>query len=295
MIGSAGEDGVDSLAFMGGSLYAGGRTTGALNGPASGSLDGFISRIDPATGAIIGTSQFGQPLVQSGPVLVSAASGGGGVTGALGFHRGCLNPDVPPDLVSQTALRSGDRFTIRVDGGASHSIVIGPGTTLRSLADEVRKIARSAAMVSTPRNGGSAALRIDAAKGHSIELVAGPDGRDALAKLGIAPARLSAAAAPARNAPPVEPGGAFGLALSTALAIDTPADAATALGAVKAAMSMTQTAFRSLYWDDAKAARADGAGAFTKGKASPYQEKQADRYRDALGRIAAFTGIGAGS
>ena len=91
-----------------------------------------------------------------------------------------------------------------------------------------------------------------------------------------------------KNAPKVTPGGSYGLDLTHALDISTREGAALALGRVKSAISMTQTAYRSLYWDAGKAAIVDG-GAARSGGASPRQLAQIANYQDALARISSLT------
>lgn len=281
-LATAGQDEVDSVAFMNGALYVGGRTTGDLGGTRRGTVDGFISRIDAASGAIQNSRQFGESMAGTEPVRIAAASGGGGIISKLGFARGTLNNDISPRLDSQTSLRAGDEFSIRI-GSTARRIVIKPDETLASLADQIRKITGTKAIVTTPKVGAGTALRIDAKPGAPVELLAGPDGKDALAKLGLDPVRLSALIPLPKTAPKVQPGGTFGLALSESLTIASPTDAAAALKEVKAAISFTQTAYRSLYWDANKEAIVNGSRGG--GGGSPYQQKQLAMYQDALSRI----------
>ena len=280
-LATAGQDEVDSVAFMGSALYVGGRTTGDLGAARRGTIDGFISRVDSATGAIANSRQFGETALRTEPVRIAAAAGGGGIIGKLGFARGTLNSDISARLDSQTSLRAGDEFTIRI-GITSRKIVIAADETLTSLADQIRKFTAARAIVTTAKVGAGTALRIDAKPGLMVELLAGPDGKDALAKLGLDPVRLSALSPPAKNAPKVQPGGTFGLALSESLSLATASDAAAALKEVKAAISFTQTAYRSLYWDANKEALVNGA---SPGGGTPYQQKQLAMYQDALSRI----------
>ncbi len=287
-IGTGADDQVDSVTYMSGALYVGGRTTGALDGARRGAVDGFVSRLDSSTGAIQSTNQFGQAAIRTEPVRIASAAGGAGVTGALGFHRGMLNVDVSPKLTAQTSLRPGDVFTVRVNGGAPRKVVIQAGDTLSTLAQQIRSITRASAAVSTPKTGDKSALRIETKPGNTIELMAGPEGKDALAKLGIEPTRLSAPSTPAKNAPKVQPGGSYGLGLKDAMSIGSVRDAAVALKAVKSALSMTQTAFRSLYWDSSKAQLVDGAKSGSGG--SPYQQAQLAKYQDALARLTGGSG-----
>lgn len=281
-IGSGNDDQIDSATYMGYTLYLGGRTTGALDGSRRGTVDGFVTSIDTTSGAIGTIRQFGQPEQSQQAVLLAAAPRGSGATGALGFHRGWLNTREATDLVAQTSLRKGDEFSLRVDGGALRKVVIAAGETLATLSEKIGKLAGANVKVSTAAKDGGLLLRIEAREGHQIELLAGSAGKDALEKLGLAPARLAAATPPAPKAPRVRPGGSYGLNIKEGISLATAADAAAALKQINAAISMTRTAYRSLYWDDSKAAMVNGAGG---GRLSPYQQAQLARYEDALTRL----------
>ena len=287
-VGSGADDQIDSVTFLGGTIYVGGRTAGDLSGSRRGSVDGFVARIDAASGAVQATNQFGQPAMRTEPVRVAVARGADNALGALGLSRGAINPVVSAKLVAQTSLRGGDEFSVRVDGGAARKIVIAEDETLATLSDKLRRITGSRITITTPKVEDDRVLRIEAKAGHEIELIAGNSGRDALAKLGLAPSRVSATAPPDGNASVVRPGGNFGLGLTHALDIGTGAGATQALGRIKSALSMTQTAFRSLYWDSTKAAMVDGSGR-SGGHVSPYLQAQASRYQDALSRLSGFT------
>ncbi|MEN3953260.1 hypothetical protein [Iodidimonas sp. SYSU 1G8] len=284
-VGTGGTDEIDSLAFIGDALYAAGRTTGALSGEPQGTVDGFIGKVDPATGALADVTQFGQRGVTAAPVRLSAGIGGGGVTGALGLHRGVLNPVPAADLVSLTSLRAGDEFKIRV-GGVTRKITIEADDTLASLAKCISLVTWNRVKASTWRSGDTLALKIDAVRGYPVELIAGADGKDALGKLGLAPTRLANPAPRASGAPKVEPGGRFGLGLSTSLSLDTADAAKGALKSVLAALSTSQTAYRSLYWDATKANLVDGVTGYS---LTSRQQTQLDQYQAALTRLSALT------
>jgi hypothetical protein len=283
-LATAADDQVDSLAFMNGSLYAGGRTAGDLGGTRRGAVDGFIARID-STGSLASVNQFGQSAQRTEPVRIAASVGGAAATGALGFARGTINPPESAKLTAQTSLRAGDEFSLRVDDGSVKKVVIAAGETLATLADKVRKITGSKATVTTPLSKGGKVLRIDTKAGHSVELIAGGESKDALAKLGIDPIRISTPPVADPDAPKVKPGGTFGLNLTEALSLENATDATTALGRIKAALSTTQTAYRSLYWDDLKAALADGGRTTNPNGGSAYQKSQLAQYQAALSRL----------
>ena len=290
-IATSGTDQVDSLAFLNGRLYAGGRTSGALTGQTrTGATDGFVVSLDPATGAELSARQFGRVAEQTGAVRIAAAPNGASVLGAMGLSSGNLTPQDSELLTTQTSLRAGDSFSVRLNDGAVKKIAIAADDTMASLMSRLKTALSGKAALSTPTVDGDKLLRIEAKAGADIELIAGPAGSDALAKLGLEPQRLTVPTIAGPREPRVRPGGTFGLALTDALSIGSAKDAAIALKSIKDAISTAQTAYRSLYWDDSKAALAD-AGNGKGGGPSAYQKAQLARYQDALTRISGITGI----
>ena len=292
-LGSSADDQVDSIAFMGNDLYAGGRTTGDFGAPRRGPTDGFVSRIDAATGTIQTTNQFGQSLLRTEPVRISADVGGASAVSALGFGRGTINPQASPNLTTQMGLRPGDTFSVVVDGGTVRKITIAADDTMKTLADRIRGITGSKATISTPTVDGKQTLSIVMKAGHDMQLLAGPTGTDALAKLGMDPQRIASQLPVSDSAPKVRPGGSYGLGLSEALDISTLDDAKVAFGKIKDAISMSQTAYRSLYWDDAKATMVDGVKNTATGtQSTAIEQAQLANYTAALNRLmSAPTGI----
>ncbi len=282
-IGTSASDKADSVTYVNGTLYVGGRTAGDLGGTKSGTVDGFVARIDSATGTVENISQWGMHGLTAEPVKISAAVGGSTVLGALGLSRGTINQQESTTLTSQTSLRAGDQFTIRVDGGATRTITIDADETMATLSTKIQRITGTKATITTPRVDGETTLRIQVKSGYKIELGAGADGKDALSKLGIDPVRLVASKTPEKDAPKVSPGGTYSMNLTTDLTLTNAKSAATALAKINSALSMTQSAYRSLYWDSGKTALVDGA--LGSGGGSAYQQKQLANYQAALSRL----------
>lgn len=287
-IASDGTDQIDSIAVLNGQVYVGGRTSGALGGALSGRTDAFYGRIDLASSTIANLEQFGAPGQSAQPVRLAAQPGGSNILGALGLHRGSLNPDTSLSLVAQTSLRAGDSFSIRVGTGLVRKITIAANETLSTLSGKLRMAGGYNLNITTPRGSkeGELSIRIAARAGYPIELIAGPKGQDALAKLGLEPARLNVPATPAKGSALAQPGGQYGLSLSTDLNLKNPANARTALDALSGAVSMTKTAYRSLYWDSTKAALVNGASSTALTAA---QQAQLDQYNSALQRLSLLT------
>ncbi len=287
-IGSTGEDQIDSVAFMDGDIYVGGRTTSALNGNLKGKVDGFVGHIDGSTGAVSSISQFGGSEAVVDPVKVTAATGGTNILGALGLHRGALNGDLSTSLSTQLGLDAGDSFSLQLDGGAVHKITIDDGETLTSLQLKIKAaMGTSDVNILTPRNDqGQIQLQFSVGQGHTLSLIAGPTGSDALAKLGLDPTRLHSDPVRGPKDPLVKPGGSYGLNLDTGLSLGSTADAQSTLEAITSAISMTQSAYRSLYWDDTKVAIVNGGNI---GPGTARQQAQLASYQAALTRLTSGT------
>ncbi|WP_298675596.1 hypothetical protein [uncultured Sphingomonas sp.] len=282
------DDQVDSVTFLGGAIYAGGRTTGTLGASRSGTTDGFVARIDAASGAIARVDQFGQSGTRTEAVMVSADAGGNSAVSALGFARGTINPPVSGRVTTLTGANVGDSFAIRLDSGTLQRIEITANDTLSTLADRIGRLLGSKATVNAMTLNGRQSLSITMKPGHSLQLVAGPAESDALARLGIAPQQIVAAPATPKgmNTPKVSPGGNFSLDLTNALTLSTLGGAKAALAALTSAVSMSQTAYRSLYWDDSKALLVDGARkSSAAGGSTAIEEAQLANYTAALKRL----------
>nr|WP_253201418.1 hypothetical protein [Sphingomonas quercus] len=307
-VGTASNDQIDSIAFMGDDLYVGGRTRGLLSGLAvRGTVDGFVGKLD-AGGSFTVTAQFGQSGVTTEPVRVSVAqNGGGSAVRSLGFSRGAINPPTVTTLVAQTNLHQpeytsytnpvtgktskflvgGDSFEIAVDGKQPRSIMIDKTETMSTLADKIRSIVGDSAFVSTTKNDdGTVSLQILGKDGHPVELIAGPKGSDALAALGITPGKIDIPAQPGKDDPKVRPGGTYGLNLDNAYDLTSSKTAQAAAAAINKAISMIQTAYRSLYWSSTDAQIVDGTKG---GGGTAYQAAQLANYKAGLARLSGIS------
>ncbi len=283
-LASTGDDRIDQLAFDGHTLVAAGRTTGDLGGARTGLTDAFVARIDVANGAVEQVRQWGQVGQRSGAVTVSVAASGDSAVHRLGFSEGAINPAQSASLTDVTGLNPGDKFQIRLNKQSAKAVVIEEGETAASFAERLQRlIGRSAGKVTVTRSGGASQIRIEPAAGQRIDLLPGPDGRDALAKLDLAPGSLIAAALFDAKAPRVKPGGHYGLELSDGLSVADKGSAKQSLEKLDNAIATVRAGFRSLYWDDTKAALAEGGR--KAGAVSPYLAGQLARYTDALKRM----------
>jgi trimeric autotransporter adhesin len=291
-LGSDKDDQVDSIAFMGDDLYVGGRTTGDLAATRRGSTDGFVSRLDAATGAIENTTQFGQALQRTEPVRISADTGGASAVNALGFGRGTINAIASNKVTTQTAVKAGDYFSFVADDGTTRKVTILADDTLQSIATRMQgMLGASKGTVTATAVDGVQQLRITMKSGHTLDLIAGTGENDALAKLGMAPQRIASPAPVSSNAPKVRPGGNYGLDLGEGLSLLTADNAKASLAKIKDAISMAQTAYRSLYWDDGKTNLINGTktNSATGTESTAIVNAQLANYQAALDRLTSST------
>lgn len=281
-LGTSGSDSVDSLTFMDGTIYAGGRTNDIIGDKRTGSVDAFVARLN-TDGSIANVHQYGSHTTSTGPVVIAAAKGGDTVLGKLGLQQGQINQPVSDKLVSQTTLRAGDSFTIQAGTSRKANIVIQEDDTFDTLASRIRlqtgyKINLNLSKLST---GWS--MTFTAKADQPIELTAGPDGKDALKKLGLAPAKLRLPK-PSEDGAVITPGGNYSLNLNAGYALKDQASSGFVLKKLGEALDMVKSGYRSLYWDDTKAALVDGT-LTNPGQGSAYQQLQLANYQAALTRL----------
>ena len=283
-LAGTGREQVDQMLFRSGDLFVAGRTDGVLGAAKSGLTDAFVARIDVASGTVEQVRQWGRGGTHAGPVAMTLSQSGDSAVHLLGFRDGTLNAGQSNKLADVTALRPGDRFGLRVNGGTIQTITIAANETAAAFAERVtRLIGRAAGKLSVTSSSGAPQLRFEPKAGQRIDLLAGPDGSDALPKLGLGPGQLITPPMFDSKAPRVTPGGHYGLDLAPGLSVRDKGKARAALDRIDNAISTVQAGFRSLYWDDTKAAVAEGPK--RRGAISPYLGQQLERYRDALSRF----------
>lgn len=282
-IGTTATEKADSLIFDDGFFFVGGRTAGTLGDYRTGIVDGFVARIDPQSAQVVSTTQFGKPGTTTGPVAIAKSAASSSTLETLGLGTGRLTPAIENLLVNTTRLKAGDSFSVNLNGGKYSKVSIAQDETISSLAGKVRNALGRKVAVTTITSGNGLTLRVQPSTGHAVQLQAGPEGQDALAKLGLKVSRLYAAPPASSNDPAVVPGGQYGLALSDVMSLGSLADAKTALMKVSSAASITQTAYRTLYWDANKAAKVDGTAANS--VLSANQRSQLQQYQAAIYRL----------
>lgn len=190
-VGAIGTEAVSDVTAAGGRVYIAGSTTGSLQGEAkAGFADAFAAGIDGATGAVAFREQYGQILGEAGAGGLAFAGTGKSVLDALGLPSGAVSHTETRDIVSQSSVRDGDHFFVRINGGAKRKITIEAGDTFERLARKLNVLDLKNIKASTTTEDGLTKIRIKAVNGSEIELVSGTGERDALSRLGMESGKL---------------------------------------------------------------------------------------------------------
>ncbi|HEY4547133.1 MAG TPA: hypothetical protein VIG90_12020 [Pedomonas sp.] len=294
-LGSSGTDKISDVIASNGEFYVTGTTTGVMAGTGKkGSTDAFVSRLDAASGSVEQTTQFGTlETATSGVSLALNPQGHSSTLEKLGLRSGVLNPQQSSDLFSNTGLKVGDHFSMSV-GNTTRKITIQEGETMDRLAKRIRTMFSNDLNVTVSNSSAGTKLQFKAKDGKEVTFSAGAAGEDALSKLGLEPGKLYDSQVlygvggedpkAKDKASAYKPGGSFALDLDFSLLLKDSASAEYVKNALSSAVETVKRAYRSLYYDETKAAMASGA-AGAGGSVSPYWTNKIANYQDALARL----------
>lgn len=291
-LSTGGTDGVSDLTVQDGKLYVAGSTTGTLAGEtARGATDGYIARLDGATGAIENTEQYGEGLARSAVGGVAFTNRGESVLKVLGLPTGLIEGDQTRDLETQTTAREGDYFYVKFGDGLRKKIELESGDTFDDIKRKLRVagFGKIDADVSSTTEGEK--LKISALdEGVSIDLIPGSGDKDLLSRIGLKAGKLL----PKNEvfdinlddeeiAPEDDLGGVFGLKLDGALNLQDKATAKYVLGLLDTAISTVQRAYRSTNFDPVKQQLLNEAK--FQGSVSPRIAAQIANFQTGLSRL----------
>jgi len=243
-LGGAGQDRSTAMTVSGGKLWLTGTSTAVIEGSAQmGNVDGFVSRFDISTGTQEWTRRFTAKDKSSIPSSIAVASGAASVLDRLGLPSGQIAYSDSTLLTSATSVRAGDQFRIRTkEGGPTTTITILPTETMKTLQERLSSKFGSQAKVTVTSALGVDKLSITYASNRSsVELLAGPSGKDALEGLGLAEGQVRSF-----NYDKTVNQYTYGLKLDRDLKIDTPEAIKLTTEDIQTAMSTVRTAFRAI-------------------------------------------------
>lgn len=264
-----------------GTVYLTGTTMGTFAGQTRNivnTTNAFATALN-TNGTVKWTRQYGGQDGKSTGAGLAIDPNGSSVLDALGLPRGTLNLDQSVELTSQTTLRAGSNFQIKILGDAERTttITIDKGETLDSLATKINAQLGRLGKASVNYLGGSANLKLKVNAGASIELVSGQKDLDALSRLGIPAGVLTA---PKDGETADTNASTFGLGLNGTLDISTKTGANLARANLLTVLSSLQSTYQKT---NAPAALPTIGN--TSGKASAYDTAQIGRYNMALGLL----------
>ena len=284
--GTAGDDTAADVKVHDGKVWITGVSNRADGAKDTDPVEGYLSRLDPLTGAVEWSRTWAGSGEQAAPMTLAVAGGGASVLDRLGLPAGEIQQSDSKKLVDATALRPGDRFYVSpANGGRSIAVTIEARDTLQTLARKIEQASRNTLKVTVASEGApdaatgdlQTALRTGVqrlsimardGKGGAV-LTAGETGRDALAGLGLSPGFVGVSSGDGAVR-------TFGLDLPRNLTLDSASLKANG-DRLQAAMKAVRDAYRAL-------APASTAPKIT-GTAPAYLTTQLANYQAALARL----------
>lgn len=293
-LGTETTDQIRDMRIAGGSVYLTGVTSGAMpgGGALTGSRNTFVSSLSTADGAVNWTQQLsGRGGLSEGASLAIDAKGDS-VLDKLGLPRGTLDYGGSQRITDHSAVRAGDSFRISVDGGYAKKIEIQADDTYLSLSFKINAALVLDGKAEMARSSEGGRLRITPREGVTIEIIGGPEGRDALKALGLSEGVVHDAPKKAdeesvSDAPPL-----YGLGVDFDAMIATEAGAKNAAKMLSEAMQEIQKAYRELTSPRLDTPQGPGKRG---GEVPAYLQARLANFQAGLNRLSAGGGASAGT
>lgn len=283
-VGAAGDDTVSDMKVHDGKVWLTGLADRPIGAKAEDPRQGYLSRLDPLTGAVEWTRTWHGANQQASPLTLAVATGGASVLDRLGLPDGLVSTGDSKILTTVTAARPGDRFYVTpADGNRSRAVTIDARDTLQTLARKIEQASFGQLSVSVVTDTTKSAtgelitsgrpqrLSIVPRSGREgATLTSGETGRDALSALGLSPGLISP-----------RPGTGdlkiFALALKSSLSLSGSDDIKASIKSLQDAMTVVRSAYRGLAAGANKPA--------VTGTAPAYLTAQLANYQAALARL----------
>lgn len=294
--GGSGTDRATAATVAGGQVWLAGTSKSDLPGlpVALGKQDGFVAALDVGAGQVTYSQRFTAKDGTAAPQSIAVDTAGGSALDLLGLPKTAMGQAAPPGgvaadpadsalLTTSTSLRAGDQFQIKVGTASPTTITIAADETLASLKAKVQRAGLFAVAVSTSGGGGVEKLSLKPESDrYTFEIIAGPDGRNALTALGLKPGLIrNTVSDKTKGIVPADKGTqTYGLRFSDKLDLDNKADIKAALDGVGNAI----TTVRAIYADLKQAATPKSPTAQA-GDVPAYLTNQISNYQAALDRL----------
>ncbi len=270
-LGGSSDQTATAVAVSGGKVYVAGQIsipipTGSKQTSAA---DGYVAEVDPQTGATLWSRQYAGRNSEAAPTTIAVGATGSSVLDQLGLPNGAVDFTASQQVVAGTSIRPGDQLFVQSGaGGTPQAVTITGADTYATLATKIARASGFSATVTTTTASGLTQLHIKPLNNRSeVNLLAGPDGRDALSALGLKEgvvttnAYLTAAAVNPTGAKPTNTLKAFyGLGLPSGVDLNTADDIKAAKAAISNALSNVRTIYRHMTTPPAPPKTASNSG-----------------------------------
>jgi hypothetical protein len=257
--GGTGNDQLTAVSMRGAEVYVAGSSDADIGALTKlGAKDGFVARLNAATGAQEWARRFTGKDGEVAPSAISVGRGSASVLDRLGLPQGAIDYTGSQRITAGSSARVGDHFYVKAGAnGRETAITVEADDTLKTLAAKVNRAlsfygtARVARDARQGVEGGFTSaerLQISARNDRSAIYVRAGDGsRDLLRTLGLEEgvARLLTRDRKGQEIAPPN-GKTYGLKLAHDLAIDSPVAVKRTLKEFEDAMVIIQSVYRDL-------------------------------------------------
>lgn len=290
--GGSGEDDVTGVAIRSGRVFLTGTSKAALPSlDKIGTVDGFVAEIDPLTGDVPWSRRFTGKDGYVAPSAIAVDVSGASVLDRLGLPTGLLNQADTVRLDAISSIRTGDQLKVRARlNGPTTTITVQDGETLTTLADKMKRALGGQADVRVMTVDGGRRLQVKPlTQRNVIELVAGPEGKDALQALGL-PEGVLRTTSIAKGGKILAGDGGYpivGLKLNSKINLKDTEEINHAAAELAAAINVIRSTYRTL--KDAatpdSVKKAEAVQASGQSQAPAYIRKQIASYQQALDKL----------
>jgi hypothetical protein len=287
--GGSGDDTATGMAIQGTDVWLTGQVGSDLDGTtAVGKKDGYVARIDPSTGDAGFVRRFSATDGQTIPSSIAVDNSGSSALDRLGLPKGTLAYTDSQLVTAQTSLRAGDQFAIRTrEGGTAGTVTIAANDTMTTLAQKVARASDFQATVTVVTLNGQRQLQIKPLNDRStIEILPGPNGKNALGALGLETGVVQTTSSGDDKADDAK--AIYGLKLDPSMNLTTPDGAQAASVAMQAALTTIRAAYQAMTTANQPAAAVNPGK--TGGTVPAYLTAQIASYQAALNRLTGGAG-----
>lgn len=290
--GGSGEDAITGVAIRDNRVFVTGTSKADLPTlDKIGTVDGFVAEIDPLTGGTPWVRRFSGKDGHVAPSAIAVDTAGASVLDRLGLPTGPLNVADSIRLDAVSSIRTGDQLKLRARlNGPVTTITVQDGDTLTTLAERMKRAFGGQADVRVMTVDGGRRLQVKPlTQRNVIELVAGPEGKDALKALGLPEGVLrttnigkGGTIIPGDGGYPI-----YGLKMNPKINLEDPEQVNHAAAELAGAINVVRSTYRALKDAATPAAvRAAEAAKLTGKEAVPaYLQKQIVNYQQALSKL----------